>query len=214
MLLALSLLTKCVQPPRIFVGGKEKAMTTLIEQALDAADWAVTAPVQLKNVQASHIQFKGAHPVLQLLPRDDLRCRVPFAPGVFKGTGEETRLNVLFDVPPSVVDAIERIEQIVRDKVRQHIPLVDSMWSSCLKTPYGQMRCKINIEGVYKIQLYDQAGEPMSIPIADLAKRSVVPIINFRGVYIQRAQCGLMMDCSALVVGARPEETAPRVQIL
>ena len=28
----------------------------------------------------------------------------------------------------------------------------------------------------------------MSIPIADLAKRSVVPLINFRGVYIQRTR--------------------------
>ena len=135
-------------------------MTTLIEQALDAADWAVTAPVQLKNVQAAHIQFKGAHPVLQLLPRDDLSCRIPFAPSVFKGTGEETRRNVLFDVPPSIIDAIERIEQIVRDKVRQYIPLVDSMWSSCLKTPHGQMRCKINIEGCTKFNYTTKRESP------------------------------------------------------
>ena len=33
-------------------------MTTLIEQALDAADWAVTAPAKLKNVQASYIHSR------------------------------------------------------------------------------------------------------------------------------------------------------------
>jgi hypothetical protein len=190
-------------------------MTTFIEQALDEADWAAGVPVQLKNVQAALIQFKGAHAMLQLLPRDDLSCRIPFPPSVFKGTGKETPLNVLYDVPPSGVDAMLRIEQIVCDKARHFIPLVGSLWSSCIRTtPYTQMRCKINVEGLYKIQLYDQAGEPISIPIEDLAKRPVVPVVNIRGVYMQRAQVGLMMDCSGLVVGAKPEETAPRVQII
>ena len=112
------------------------------------------APVQLKNVQAALIQLKGAHAMLQLLPRDDLRCRIPFPPSVFKGTGEETRLNVLYDVPPSVVDAMLRIEQIVRDKAHCYIPLVNSMWPSCARTtPYTHMRCKISVEGLYNIQL-------------------------------------------------------------
>ena len=46
----------------------------------------------------------------------------------------------------------------------------------------------------------------VGIPIADLQRRHVLPIISIRGVYIQRNQVGLMIDAAACIVGDKPGE--------
>ena len=46
----------------------------------------------------------------------------------------------------------------------------------------------------------------VDIPIADLQRRHVLPILSIRGVYIQRNQVGLMIDAAACIVGDKPGE--------
>ena len=46
----------------------------------------------------------------------------------------------------------------------------------------------------------------VDIPIADLQRRHVLPIVSIRGVYIQRNQVGLMIDAAACIVGDKPDE--------
>ena len=71
-----------------------------------------------------------------------------------------------------------------------------------------------NADGADKIQLYNEAGEPISIPLEDRQRRNVLPILSIRGIYAQRGMCGLMMDVAAMMCGERPPATAPTIEFI
>ena len=64
---------------------------------------------------------------------------------------------------------------------------------------------ELNTTGPHKIQMVNDAGM-VDIPIADLQRRHVLPIVSIRGVYVQRNQVGLMIDAVACIVGDKPGE--------
>ena len=197
--------------------GKKGAMTTLIEQAApDTEGWTVGQVQQLKNVQMCQVQYKSQHALLQLLPRGDMSIRVPFAPSVFRGTGEETRLSIIFETPASVVEHMQKVEATIIEKSRSLIPNIDALWSPCVKpTLHGpQLRCKLNTTGGHKIQLVNEEGGLSDLPIAELQSRRVLPILNVRGVYIQRNQVGLMLDVAACLVGDKTDADAPQIMFV
>ena len=85
-------------------------MTTLLEQAAaDVDGWTVGQVQQLTNVQMCPAQYKNQTALLQLLPRGDMSIRVPFAPSVYRGTGEEVRLGIVFETPASVIEHVQKI---------------------------------------------------------------------------------------------------------
>ena len=86
------------------------------------------------------------------------------------------------------------------------------MRSSCVKeTPYGkQVKCKLNAEGSYKVQLFNEALEPMSIPLQDLQRPDVLPMVCVRGIHVQRASCGLMLDMAVSKNTPAPERSHER----
>ena len=191
-------------------------MTTLIEQAApDTEGWTVGQVQQLKNVQMCPVQYKSQQALLQLLPRGDMSIRAPFAPSVFRGTGEETRLSITFETPASVVEHMQKVEATIIEKSRALIPNIDALWVSCLKpTLHGQqLRCKLNTTGGHKVQLFNEEGGLSDLPIAELQSRRVLPILNVRGVYIQRNQVGLMLDVAACLVGEKPD-AAPQIMFV
>ena len=124
-------------------------MTTLIEQAVDAEGWTVGQAQQLKNVQMCPARCKSQQALLQLLPRGDMSIRVPFAPSVFRGAGEETCLSIIFEAPASVVEHMQKVEATITEKSRSLIPNIDALWSPCMKpTLHGpQLRCKLHDRG-------------------------------------------------------------------
>ena len=165
--------------------------------------WTVGAPQQLKNVQMCPIQYKVRQALIQLLPRGDMSIKVPFAPSVYRGAGQETRLNVTFDTPASVIAQMQQVEDTIVAKAREILPNLDALWCSCIKpTPYGpQLRCKVNTEGPHKIQLISEEA----LSVEDLQRRQVLPIVSIRGIYVQRNQAGLMVDVVACIVGEKPK---------
>ena len=88
-------------------------MTTLLEQAAaDEGSWTVSPAMQLKNLQMATILYKGQPARIQVVPRGDMSSlRIPFAPSVYRETGEETRVSCTFDAPQSVVDHMEQLEK-------------------------------------------------------------------------------------------------------
>ena len=76
------------------------------------------------------------------------------------------------------------------------------------------MRCKLNTEGLRKIQLVNEALEPLDLPVAELQHRQAVPILSVRGVHIQRNQVGLMLGMAACIVGPKPEREAMQIDFL
>jgi len=188
-------------------------MTTLLEQAVGEG-WTVGAPQQLKNVQMCPIQYKGRQALIQLLPRGNMSIKVPFAPSVYRGTGQETRLNITFDTPASVIAQMQQVEDGIVAKAREILPNLDALWCSCIKpTPYGpQLRCKVNTEGPHKIQMISETGEALTVE--DLNRRPVLPILAIRGIYVQRNQVGLMVDVVACIVGEKPKYEVPPIDFL
>ena len=78
-------------------------------------------------------------------------------------------------------------------------------------TPFGkQAKAKLNADGAYKIQLFNEAGEPISI----LQRRNALPVLIIRGIYVQKAQCGLMSDIAAMMCGERPTVAAPKIEFV
>ena len=69
-------------------------MTTLLEQAAaDESGWSVSPVMQLKNLSMATVLYKGQPARIQVAPRGDTSLRIPFAPSVYRGTGEETRVS-------------------------------------------------------------------------------------------------------------------------
>ena len=101
-------------------------------------------------------------------------------------------------------------------KARDQVPHIDALWVSCARqTPHGpQLRCKVNTEGPRKIQLDNEALKPLDLPVAELQHKQAVPILNVRGVYIQRNQVGLMLDMAACTVGPKEEREAMQIDFL
>ena len=191
-------------------------MTTLLEQAAaDEGGWTVGPVQQLKNMQMAQILYQGRPAMIQVVPRGDMSLRIPFAPSVYRGTGEETRVSCTFEAPQSVVEHMEQLEKIIIAKARD-VPHIDALWVSCARhTPHGpQLRCKLNTEGPRKIKLVNEALEPLDLPVAELQQRQAVPILSVRGVYIQRNQVGLMLDMAACIVGPKPEPQAMQIDFI
>ena len=116
--------------------------------------------------------------------------------------------------PASVIEHVQKIEATIIEKSRATIPNIDALWSSCVKpTLHGpQLKCKLNTTGAHKVQLVDDKGSE-DMPIADLQSRRALPILNVRGVYIQRNQVGLMIDVAACRVGPKPTES-PQISFM
>ena len=89
-------------------------MTTLLEQAAaDEGGWTVGPVQQLKNMQMAQILYQGRPAMIQVVPRGDMSLRIPFAPSVYRGTGEETRVSCTFEAPQSVLEHMEQLEKII-----------------------------------------------------------------------------------------------------
>ena len=87
-------------------------MTTLLEQAAaDEGGWTVSPVHQLKNLQMAKILYKGQPAHIQVVPRGDMSLCIPFAPSVYRGAGDEPRVNCTFQEPQSVADHMEQLEK-------------------------------------------------------------------------------------------------------
>ena len=62
--------------------------------------------------------------------------------------------------------------------------------------------------------MVNEALEPLDLPVAELEHRQALPILNVRGVYIQRNQVGIMLDMAACIVRPKPEREATQIDFL
>ena len=75
-------------------------MTTLLEQAAaDEGGWTVGQVMQLENLQLAPNLYKCQPARIPVVPRGDMSLRIPFAPSVYRGTGEETRVSCTYAGP-------------------------------------------------------------------------------------------------------------------
>ena len=174
-------------------------MPILLSDALaELPEWTL-GPFKAKDgqMQIAGIRAKsGGWPMVQLLPMEHMgSITVPFAPSVYRGTGNEPRKSILFSVPDSVLLAIAQIEEWAR---KQH---PDGVWHSSIKEHkgYRSLKAKINATGPNACRILDDQQRPMAWP-DNWSHLAAIPIVELRGVYSQKTGSGLILDVTHLMI--------------
>ena len=171
----------------------------LCDAIAHVSQWTLGPPTS-KNGQMAIRSITGTDgwPSVQLLPRARL-CEIytPFEPSVFRGTGSEPRKGIVFIVPPDVLEGLRTIETWAKKSDP------GAVWHSAIKESAGYASCvkaKINQSGPHACTIVDMDGRPVKWP-ENWARLRVIPIIDVRGVYIQKTGSGLILDVVRLMVG-------------
>jgi hypothetical protein len=91
----------------------------------------------------------------------------------------------------------------VRDSLRAHNPKIDAIWHSSTKPGdkyAASLRSKVVLSGDNACRCVDADGNVVAMP-SEWAGLAVIPIITIRGVHLQKAMAGLIMETTALLVG-------------
>ena len=185
---------------------------TSVAQLLAGIDGlSLTAPRDgVAGMTFRGIQLNGQP--LRIKLADDLESiTLPFAPSVFKGTGDEPRKGIVFSVKPQVVEAMAVLEDACRQLLEDSNPKVQALWCSCIK-PGEQyaatLKAKVNVAGQKPATFYNAAGEAVPPPV-DWKGLSVNAVIQVRGCYVQRQSIGLMLDVTDLQYGELVQKQCP-----
>ena len=171
----------------------------LLRDAIAELDQWTLGPPKSKSglMQIRSITGTSGWPSVQLLPRERLgEIRLPFEPSVYRGAGCEPRKGIVFSVPADVLNDLRTIENWAK---------VDSgpLWHSAMKEPgdyAGSVKAKINVSGPSPCIFVDMNGKPVPMPDNWIGLRAI-PIIEIRGVYIQKTGSGLILDVTHLMIG-------------
>ena len=118
-------------------------------------------------------------------------CRVVFEPGVFQGTGEETRVNIVLEVDDKIISAIQEMEaQLGKDM------------HSCIKG--NTVKCKLHKDTV---KVFDEIGKPAKAP-THWRGLKVNASLHAKGTWSTRSQKGLCIEVPHIQLLAEDEETA------
>ena len=183
-------------------------MPTLLSTASSRPDaWSVQALTKASpSMEMAYLKFEDGAAILQLIAKSDLGdvC-TPWTPNVYRGDGSEARVTMTVNIPDHLREDIEALEEIVRNKLRTHVPNIDARWHSASKPSDkhpSSLRLKFTISGQKACPCYNSDGEPVPMPSA-WAGLSVIPIVHVKGVYIQKGMAGLVMEVVSLLVGDR-----------
>jgi hypothetical protein len=176
----------------------------LKEVAAELDKLVLSAPVQSSAMQVAYARFAGTTPTFQLHDMAQLGLvTTPWAPNVFRGTGQEHRVTATFNVSDSIREDMELVEERLRDILRPSVPKIDSLWHGCTKPGdkfRSTLRSKINLFGNRMAKFVDREGNPVDPPTS-WHGLSVLPVLTLRGVYIQKTGAGVMMEVVALMIG-------------
>ena len=188
-------------------------MPTLLAEATSPTAWSVSAPTAAKAMQVAYVRLDGKQALLQLQPMKDLgTITVPWDPSVFQGSGNEPRKTISFSIPDVVREQMELIEEAIRDKLRESIPDIDSIWSSATKPPgkhQSLLRAKIVVAGDKACACFNAAGEPAPLP-EEWRGLPVVPILAIKSVYLQKAMAGIVLEVTSLMIGEPTQQGVER----
>ena len=104
--------------------------------------------------------------------------RILYEPSVFGGDGSETRKNIVFVVPPSIIARVQGFEA----------PIDLARLCSCIKG--DALKCKVNMD---RVRTFDSGNAPSPQPEIwrDFAVNALVTV---RGTWSTRTQSGLSIE--------------------
>ena len=170
---------------------EESAIPTLLE--LDLAELKVTEGKAAKGIRFHRISMGGT--VVQfLLHTPGTFTTVPWKPSVFGGDGSEPRLNLQINITDEQREAIENLEELIRDKLGIHA----ANWNSAVKPTDcgGLLRAKMNVDGPKQVQV---TGILQELP--DQWPQRANAYLQATCVYQQARAAGLLFEVVALDFG-------------
>jgi hypothetical protein len=121
-------------------------------------------------------------------------ARIPFNPSVFRGTGEEARMDICFELSLEQVEWFKAFENYVRSL----IPGKYNTWNSALRVSEKyppHLKVKINVREPHKAQLFDERAESVDFP-ETLRDRFANPVITVTDIYNVNGAAGLWLNLS------------------
>ena len=177
----------------------------LVAEAAETQAWAVSAPRQGKAIQVLTVTHKEKQAALLLTPRSELgSVKTPWAPNVFRGTGQEECQTITYEITQELYEQIQRLESAVLEKAREVVPNADALWHSAIRSVGSHpatLKTKIFMSGSRRCRFVDENDQPIDPP-TEWRGRPVLPLVAVRGLYLQKTMVGLMLDTAALMVGA------------
>jgi len=184
-------------------------MATLLNN-VDNKTWGLGLGKQGKFVTTFPLRLGDGVAALQLAPGDSTDITIPFPPSVFQGDGDEPRQTLVLNITDGIFTAFAQVEDAVRDLMRPLFPNVNQLWHSALR-PVGnypaQLRCKVNLSGGREVQVFNEADQPIDIPI-NWRGLEVLPIVTLTA-YAQSKTAGLILVLVALKVKGQRQSQQP-----
>ena len=187
---------------------EEPTMPTLLSDAIRRPEaWSVQGLTKATpSMEMAYIKFEGGPAVVQLVGKSSLGDVItPWAPNVYRGDGSESRVTMTANIPERVREDIEALEELIRDKLHEHVRNIDARWHSSSKPSEkhsSSVRLKISISGPKACPTFNSDGEPVPMP-SEWTGLAVIPIVQIKGAYVQKGMAGLVMEVVSLMVGDR-----------
>ena len=105
-----------------------------------------------------------------------------YAPSVYNGTGQETKLNLVLSVTDAVRDQIAAIES-----------QLDLGPTSCSVFKNGSLKCKIDLE---RLNVYDEAHQLFKPTLQQFACAEIEVRLVLRGTWRTASSSGLSIRCT------------------
>lgn len=181
----------------------------------DAETWAV-GPGQAGKVPGLVMHTirnaENRYPTWQPCLLEDLgKMRILFEPSLYNGTSEDQRVNIVMSIGDETAAEIAKMEELVRDKLRAHVPHVDQIWNSCLRPPSdrggGTLKAKLRVRNEGAVQCFNKDREEIPRPTT-WKGYSICPLIETRSIYVQARNAGLVLEVTAAVLGDNPNQKA------
>ena len=117
------------------------------------------------------------------------------------GSGDEERMSLVFSVPEDVASTLNNWSESFQLQLEGVSPDLAKKWHSSIKPATdkypAQLRTKLNVKGDKACKCYDMEGEYTSLP-QQWRGLEVSAIIRFGGVYVQKANAGMLFEVTAL----------------
>jgi len=105
-----------------------------------------------------------------------------YAPSVYAGTGNETKLNLVLSVTDTVRDKIAEIEAGL-----------DLGLSACSVFKNGSLRCKIDLD---RLHVYDEQHQLFKPTLQQYVGAEVEVCLHLRGTWTTATSSGLSIRCT------------------
>ena len=160
-----------------------------------------------KLLKTAFASFQGKPLYLKL---SDTFLRIPFAPSMYNGTGDEERKTIVIEIRPEIEEVFAQLEDIMRQSLEEQQANIDSMWMSPIKPASGSynasIKAKINVSGAKQAKFYNEENLAVEPP-TDWRNTEAQVVVHVRGAYLQKNAAGLMLDVTHMRTRQMDAET-------